>query len=74
MIIDNGTQRTLVVPGIHDGTCGEAAGQLAFVPNIATPKSDVVKGGTLDGEPVLLSIAKPPRGTRFCTATWRRPA
>lgn len=34
MIVDNGTQSRLVVPGVFEGMCGVSRGKLWFVPNV----------------------------------------
>lgn len=58
MTVDNGTRVRLIVAGVFDGVAGMARGRLAFVPNRSGVDPVTVRGGLLDGRPVLLAIKR----------------
>lgn len=73
MIVDNGRRRGLVISGVFDGTCGESRGVISFLPNMPG-KVAGVRGGLLDGDPVLLTLVHAPNAENpFATFRYRIP-
>lgn len=62
MIIDNGRRAKLVIAGVIDGMCGVQGNEISFIPNRPGSKPESVKGGMLDGKPVLLRTSKAESG------------
>lgn len=58
MKIDNGEWRHLVIAGVFDGLAGLSRGVLAFIPTQPNRKVESARAGTLDGEPVRLTIER----------------
>lgn len=69
MKIDNGRRARLVVPGVFDGDAGVVGNRATFVPNRYGDRPNTVRGGLLDGAPVLLAITKDENGP-FWTARY----
>lgn len=70
---DEGRLAHLVIDGVHDGVCGVQGDKLAFRRNKREKRPESVKGGLLDGKPVLLETTKDPVGP-FWTARFREIA
>ena len=64
MKIDNGEWRHLVIDGVFDGMAGLSRGMLAFVPR-GGRKPEEARAGTLDGEPVRLTITRDGEGPAY---------
>jgi hypothetical protein len=69
-MINNGRRAHLVIAGVFDGMAGVQGNAVAFAPNRAGGSPGRVKGGILDGEPVLLSTTKDEFGP-FWTSHFR---
>lgn len=64
-MIKNGKKKRLVIEGVFDGMAGVQGNTLAFVPNRKGNRPEAVRGGVLDGEPVMLSITKDTTGPLY---------
>ena len=65
MIIDNGSQVDLSIPGVFEGTAGLAKGLLAFIPNLSTNRAERARRGRLDGRDVALEISRVDKGPMY---------
>lgn len=64
-MINNGKRKHLVIVGVFDGMAGVQGSTLAFVPNMKGNRPESIKGGVLDGEPVMLTITKDAAGPLY---------
>lgn len=69
-MINNGERKHLIIAGVFDGQAGVQGDKLAFLPNRTGTNPGSVRGGLLNGEPVLLSATKDPVGP-FWTARFK---
>lgn len=69
-MINNGRRAHLVIAGVFDGMAGVQGSVVAFAPNRAGGNPGRVKGGVLDGVPVMLDSRKDEDGP-FWTAHFR---
>ncbi|WP_066723564.1 hypothetical protein [Sphingomonas pituitosa] len=67
MKIDNGYRARLEIAGVFDGIAGVQGNKASFAPNRSTARPESVKGGLLDGKPVLLTTAKDETGPLYTT-------
>lgn len=72
-MIDNGKRLPLIIDGVFDGMAGVQGDKLAFLPNRAGKRPNAVKGGILDGKPVLFAATKDAVGP-FWTARFKEIA
>ncbi|GGB15086.1 hypothetical protein GCM10011380_00620 [Sphingomonas metalli] len=62
MIVDNGAQVELFIPGVFQGTAGTARDKVWFVPNKAGVDPATARAGMMDGKVVRLEPAKDAEG------------
>lgn len=67
MIIDNGRRGRLIIDKVFDGWAGVQGNRVSFLPAPGAARPNTVKGGMLDGRPVLLTTTKDALGP-FWTA------
>lgn len=65
MKIDNGRRARLEIAGVFEGTAGVQGNCASFMPNRSTARPESVKGGLLDGKPVLLTTTKDVAGPLY---------
>lgn len=62
MIVDNGTQSRLVIPGVFEGMCGVSRGKLWFVPNSDRLDPARATVGILDEQAIRIQPVKDSNG------------
>ena len=65
MNVDNGRRVRLEIAGVFEGIAGVQGNRATFVPNRSSARPEAVKGGLLDGKPVLLTTAKEADGPMY---------
>lgn len=73
MKVDNGRRVRLIIPGVFDGWAGVQGNKASFIPNRLGSRPEAIKGGMLDGQPVLLWTTKE-EGGRIYTARFEEIA
>jgi len=63
--IDNGYRARLEIAGVFEGIAGVQGNRASFAPNRSTARPESVKGGLLDGKPVLLTTTKDETGPLY---------
>lgn len=58
MKIENGSRARLEIAGVFEGWAGVQGNRVSFLPNRTAARPESVKGGMLDGKPVLLATAR----------------
>ncbi len=65
MNVDNGSRVRLEIAGVFDGIAGVQGNRATFVPNRSSARPETVKGGLLDGKPVLLTTTREADGPMY---------
>ena len=70
MMIDNGTQASLIIKDVHNGLCGLSDGIISFQPNLTGKRPEAARAGLLNGEAIRIAARKSPDNPGFYLATF----